>query len=609
MPVAPAPAYSAGVPPTASHRSVSVPALTARSTIVAGLAALLCAGALAVAATLAHARWHADPDRAVMFIFVGSGLFIAAALLAALVVRRSELTPARVAHVAVLATAMVCCGFSLYRLGAYIAFPADILVWSESDFVNDIIKLRVGHPLYTAQVNNESFVYPPGAQLLTYVVASLVGHGSSIPALRAVQLAYTIVAALLATLAVRRLLQLAGVHLRRPLLWAALWMPLMLLVATNTRTNDYIVYLHNDALAQLISTAAFWACVEYGATRRRWLLALMMLLPAAGFLVKQSLVLWLALATLFLLVADRPFSWRRVSLVAVGGALLVLAALLGGLAVWGEPFRYWTLSVLGAHGVSPLRSLQHAVSAWAFFGGGVLAALVLVRGPRRHVLLGAWTAWLLLLATETYTSGIAWMLNHLGPGTLIAGSWIAAALTALASEQGTRLEERSVEGWLRGAGAAALGVLALGGLDAVRMPTRPFGPDAARYVGAIERELAADPATTLLDVGSWVYVRHGIVMKDRAPSIGERGFSLTGDFSGIRQRIAERRYSKILVRGYEADDSWYDEPYWPQRSGVRAAMQANYVQIGVIPAMQLEENGAGMRYLFREISVLVPRSP
>ena len=173
----------------------------------------------------------------------------------------------------------------------------------------------------------------------------------------------------------------------------------------------------------------------------------------------------------------------------------------------------------------------------------------------------------------------------------------------------TTRKVRSTAAWLRGAAAAALGVLVLAGLDAVRLPTRPFGPDAARYVSAIERQVAADPANTLLDVGSWVYARQGIVMKDRAPSIGERGFSQTGDFSGIRRRIAERRYSKILVRGYEADDSWYDEPFWSARSGIRAAMQANYVEVDRIPAMQMEEDGAGTRYLFREISVLAPRRP
>ncbi|HEU4628777.1 MAG TPA: hypothetical protein VFS08_03500 [Gemmatimonadaceae bacterium] len=580
----------------------------ALATLGTGVAALACAGVLAAVTALAHARWHADPDRALRFVLAGSILFVVVAMAAAVHLRRAELTPARLAHVAMAAAAVVWCGWWLYWLGAHIAFPADILIWSESDFVNDVIKLRVGHPLYTAQVHNESFVYPPGAQVLSYLIASLSGQGTSLTALRAVQLAYTAAAAALAMLAVRRLLELAGVRLRRPLLWAALWLPLLLLVATNALTNEYVVFLHNDALAQLLAVTGFWACVEYGATGRRWLLVLLSGLPAAGFLVKQSLLVWVGLAALFLLVAEGGRAWRRAAAVATGGAALVLAALGACLLVWGEPFRYWTLDVLAADDLSPLRSAHHLLAAWTYFVGGLVGALVLIRGSRRRVLAAAWFVWLLLLGSEAYTSGIAWMLNHMGPGSLIAGVWIVAALSALLTEAGARLERRTADAWLRSGAVAALGVLLPASFGTARMPTRPFGPDAERYVAAVERELAADPATTLLDTGSWVYLRHGIVMRDRAPSIGERGHAGNGDFSGILRRIEERRYRKILVRGYAADDSWYDEPYWHARSGIRAALERNYVQAGEIPALQVVEDGARMRYLFREIDILVPRT-
>ncbi len=44
---------------------------------------------------------------------------------------------------------------------------------------------------------------------------------------------------------------------------------------------------------------------------------------------------------------------------------------------------------------------------------------------------------------------------------------------------------------------------------------------------------ASNDTRVLLDAGTWAYFKDGVVMKDRAPSIGERGHSQTGDFSGI----------------------------------------------------------------------------
>ena len=58
----------------------------------------------------------------------------------------------------------------------YIALPADIVIWSESDYVNDILKFRLGYPIFTAQVNNESFTYVPGSQILTYFFARTAGR-------------------------------------------------------------------------------------------------------------------------------------------------------------------------------------------------------------------------------------------------------------------------------------------------------------------------------------------------------------------------------------------------------------------------------------------------
>ncbi|MGH9817593.1 MAG: hypothetical protein ACRD6I_16085, partial [Candidatus Acidiferrales bacterium] len=47
-------------------------------------------------------------------------------------------------------------------------FPADILGWSESPFLDFIIRFRAGEPLFTPVEDGNAFAYPPLAALLTY---------------------------------------------------------------------------------------------------------------------------------------------------------------------------------------------------------------------------------------------------------------------------------------------------------------------------------------------------------------------------------------------------------------------------------------------------------
>ncbi len=170
-----------------------------------------------------------------------------------------------------------------------VLFPGDFLIWSEGDFVNDIVKFRVGYPLYSAQVNNDSFTYAPGAQLLTY--------GS--PLWPDIPRRFRSIAQFnFFTRSLRRFLPRspAGVSpSSRAFMTGWLTGPFgrhsgspRLLIATNPITNRFIHNLHNDALAQLIVSAAFLLLLEYMRTRRALFLGLMAALPAAGFLVKQS---------------------------------------------------------------------------------------------------------------------------------------------------------------------------------------------------------------------------------------------------------------------------------------------------------------------------------
>ncbi len=575
--------------------------------LLPGVAAFLAACPLALLIARINLLMPARPEHAVALVGACCALLISVPAVIYAIAKRRTVVPERLGLVVLLSFVVVLTGIDLYTLWTQIIFPADILIWSESDFVNDIIKLRVGYPLYTAQVNNDSSVYMPGAQLLTYGIAALFGHPTSVPVLRAIQLGYTVLAAVIGALAVRRVLQSSAPNLglRNPRLWAAIWVPALFLVATNSITNPFIVNLHNDALAQLITVTAFWLLLEYAATRDRRVLTAMALLPAAGIFVKQSLAVWAVLYCVYLLIFDRPRSFARV-LASGAGAFGGIAAIVGaGYLIWGRDFIYWTITVLGAHGVNPLRSIQHVLDAWTYFAVGLAAGLVLLRGPAFQKLFGPWSVWLTVFGLAAYTSGIAWMLNHLGPGSMIAGIWFLAAAALLWTDHMAAPAPLATDRWMRPALAVGVAVLLSSGLGVIRIPLPTFTPDATRYVREIEKEFEGlPPQDVLLDAGSWVYAKSGVVMKDRAPSIGDRGYSRTGDFSALLDRIAQQRYAKILVRNFHSPDFWYDHSLWAESSGIRQALEANYHEVGTIAAVR-ERDATHGRYLFNPISILI----
>jgi hypothetical protein len=195
------------------------------------------------------------------------------------------------------------------------------------------------------------------------------------------------------------------------------------------------------------------------------------------------------------------------------------------------------------------------------------------------------------------------MLNHLGPGSLIAGVWFTAALTKLwpaaPSAATARLRPQM---WLRVGVSVALVGLLFKGLGMVRVPVQPLTNDFHRYMKDIESEFEGQPADRiLLDSGTWIYLRDGMLMKDRVTSIGDRGYGDCGDFSGIIQRLKQKRYSKILVRKLHAPDFWYDHWMWRKSSDIRRTLLENYREVARIKGVEGDQ-----RYLFSEINVLVP---
>ena len=588
-------------------------ALPVSKALLAGIAALLFAVAVAFVIQRINSA-HADqPEKAVEIV---AGLFAVLALLPPgfyLISRRGAARLGELGLIIFGTVGTLLVGCYLFWASFYIVFPADFLIWSESDFVNDILKFRQNYPFFTPQINNESFTYVPGTQLFTYFLAWISGHPTSIPVYRGIQVFYTFLAVVMAFLCCRRLIAVDSASEREigesPWWWSIVTLTGLFLIATNSLTNPFTHLLHNDALAQFINVAAYWLLLKYEATKDKRILLLMALVPAAGFWVKQSLVIWVILYAGYLTIFDRPRSFKRAFSFVSGASVGILASFLLGYALWNNDFFYWAFTVLGKHGVSPLRSFEHLLNIWVYLVIGLIGGSVLLNGEGFRRIFGHWLIWLLLISIETYTSGVAWMLNHIGPGCLIAGIWFLAALPGIwAKITDSSIKTAAPIDWLRISVCAAVLCLLFSGLSVVRVPVQPLGADSGRYVREIEVEFAEQsPERTLLDFGTWVYLPSGVIMKDRAPTIGERGWSQTGDFSGILNRLEQKYYRKILVRNLHSPDFWYDSKSWTRSSEIRNALLENYAEIRSIkPVSGFREHE--LPYGFNEISVLVPRT-
>ena len=580
--------------------------------LLAGLTVLLAAAPVAFFIYRINTAWLNEPEKSVKIIGLLFAIIAIAPSSFYLIAKRgaAEIGKLGLIFLGTVSALFVAC--YLFQAMSYINFPGDFMIWSESDYVNDILKFRADYPIFTADGNNESFTYMPGSQLTTYFLAWLSGFPTSIAAFRTIQVIYTVLASVVAFLCCRRLIGIAlpsASEILNSNLWGIVWLTGFFLIATNTITNPFTHLLHNDALAQLITVTAYWLLLEYETTKDRRILWLMALIPAIGFWVKQSLVIWAVLYFVYLLVFDVPRSFKRISLFAAVASGTILVSLSIGYWLWQDNFTYWIFKVLGAHGVSPLRSLKHLLDIWVYFAAGLLGGAILIQNAGFKKLFGHWLIWLTLISIETYTSGVAWMLNHIGPGCLLAGIWFFAALATVWTKiADTTILKSGANDWLRTVSAIAVLCLLFSGFGIARVPVPPFGQDAQRYIGEIENEFAGQPTDgVLLDFGTWIYLRDSVLMKDRAPTVGERGWSQTGDFSGIIQRLEAKKYQKILLRNFHSPDFWYDHASWSRSSEIRKTLLENYFEVGRIKQVE-GLSDKEMPYGFNEISILVPRT-
>lgn len=539
-------------------------------------------------------------------------------------------SPSYLALLASLGIAGGVVAFTLYSIKPFVFFPADILMWAETEFVGDIIKLRIGAPIYTAPTDNNSFVYTPAAPLLTYAISWIIGQSTSIATWRLIQVGFVTAAALLATVSCYHLYRLAfpGQPLRFRKSWLVLIFFAMFLAATEPRANAYVYSLHADALALLVSVFSFWTMLRYlESPSWKWVL-LMAVCPVVGYLTKNYLLIWAAVMLIFLVLHDfrRVRHWILFSTIAASTVAIAI-----GLCywLWGDPFIFWTFKVMGgvrreisldpaSFGVSLPRSADHLLRAWLELGIGVVGGWLILRAGNVRRLGPLWAGWLLLVASEVVLSGSGWgLMYYFGPGVLLGAVFLFAALPRYwPSDKAAAVAEFPLLTRWTNALVAVGAVVAIfvlmhvvptGDRNEARYWRGGVSPDAYRYVADIEKEFEGlPPDKVLLDVGNWVYLRHSVLQRDRAIPLGDQPPAhIYENVNVMIQRLRNQTYAKILVHDFNSPFFLYDWAEWETPSGVRQALLENYTEVRVIPA----PDGSTPRGIMHAgpVSVLVPK--
>lgn len=503
------------------------------------------------------------------------------------------------------AAAMTMGSASLVAVAGYLRIPADILAFSETTFIGDIIKLQQGLPIFTPGPDNNSYPYMPGAQILTLGLASLFEPQPSIAMLRMVQFGYVVLAVLVAAWTVLRLATLLRRDVRGDsrAVWFVCACGLLLLVALDPNFNLYNHALHNDGLALLVSVTAFGVLARHLVRPSVPALIALAVVPAAGFAVKQSLLIWAPLAGMAVLAA-RPRDWRQVLGLWATSAALVAGIIAFGYVRWGgDDFLFWIFDALGQKRLSPARSIEH------FLSGGVYAVMLVVTAfalRRYHATRVVWVLFAtasLLLLVESYTSGIGFVRNHMGPGVVLASCWLLAVALVWWPSPVPR------GGGIEVVAAVATLLLVFPGIGLLRQPRDPVPADVARYIADIEAEFVGmDPSRVLADAGSWVYYRHGVVMRDRAfplalhLGINQRRIDSTM-LAGTLERFSRQQYDRILARDVDGPYASYD--YGRPDGVVRATLLRHYHVVRRIRGVEVTQWWP--RSLLGDVFVLEPR--
>lgn len=455
-------------------------------------------------------------------------------------------------------------GLLLVTTAARVRFPWDVLIWSESPFLTNMLKLHQGVPLFTAPDQVNSFVYAPGLDLLAYSLLSPFGLETDIRWCRAVNVGVGLLAAMLLALAAYRISSSTD---QPPRAWGVLptFFFLFSLVVFANFTADIP---HPDNLHILHVSLTFLVAQQALASRSlRWAL-LAVVIAGIGVWSKQ-VAAGAVFGVLGAFVVSRTWNAKTSALLVLVGLSTFAVSL--SVLLFPDLQRFYLLELLSKHTVEPGKS-------W------YLLKDVLLTPYRALLVLGAalalWRYWLpsqslrpLLLLwaalgiTEVFPAVLAYLkVFGLWNNLVIIDVWLLLLLATalqtfifrrnLPEETPTAAPARGVAKFLRKYGWLVYTLLLTGAL----VPQKK-APDAGlwRYGNALQEAVAADE-----QAGRRVLVSHGAMFRilagnlevplDRANSMLELRAGGKANLAGTDRRITDHVYDRVYL-----NSTWYGD--------------------------------------------------
>jgi hypothetical protein len=482
----------------------------------------------------------------------------------------------RTVDVTLLLVAAVLLAVLAYQVVRRVLFPWDLLMWSESPFMTNMIKLAHGQGPYSDPAEANSFVYSPGLEYLAYALLRPLNLHLDVRACRVV----TVMSGALAAVAVAsvgaRLLTMLGAHRRRRLMFAGFAGATATLVIGKNFTADVC---HPDNLVMAHASLSLLLAMRALASGRLAPALCAVGFASIGVLAKQPAAGAGVGVCVGLLLAEPAFRRPRAMVALVAVALAVSGASVALLLVPAHS-RFWALTVPASHPIEvwkiqvlirediiavPHRLLLFVLTPYAFVWLRLRPEPLVARLPLLWLSLGV--AGVLPILSAYFKQLGTW--NNLG----ILDLWAAALVVPVLWHHAMTLLDQGP------ASGAALPVALLGLLLLTLPPTR-IPPSRAHwdYGHQLDRkvkEAKARGENVLLAHGTMPLLRAGLleVPRDRANSAWEMVIGGLSDGLAIRARLAQAHYDRIIGNGTL---DWYGP--------MRAIINKHYRVVETIPA-------------------------
>ena len=441
-----------------------------------------------------------------------------------------------------------------------VVFPWDRLVWQETCFQVNLMKLNSHLPVQTAPQDCNSIIYSPGDEYLTYLILRPFGLALDLRWYRVVNTLFCLLAAALGALTVGRFLGAAAPVARKPFFLAATGGILWLLLSQNFESD----MPHADNLHALHAALVFFLSYAAVETRRFRFGVLAMVVAGVGVFTKQTEgASWLGPGLAFLIL--NPWGWRRaLALLAVGSTVFAISLYLLWLPQYGK---FYTFTLLAHDHLEFFRTGKLALFLFSDWRAALLTLAVIGgaslwtwgAAARRYLicwsLTGCFTAapglvsylkvlaiWNNLILLEFWLMLLAWPVI-----AVLLSQWDDDQPRFAPFQMGASRLWRSLSPAL-----ICLFALLLVLLHPAKAIPRPVDYAFCQAVDAeVQAEIRAGHRI-LVSLGAGFYVRAGVTTPplDQALSAVELSVAGRGDLlSEFRSRLTHHYYDKIFLMG------------------------------------------------------------